>query len=618
MHRPWTRRVTYGPWLAALAVVCAAFLLVRGPSRPAGAALPLPAGAPAVVQASAAIERAWIDVDFPPAYLVASLPTPLWCPDALMPTRRWRWQRRGWQEDVLAAWRRRDAAALLRARDEHRRDWLPAFAFAELRLREGDRDGAEAAFTRLRGGPLKDRLYLAGLASERLRVLEDTGQPITTTDTLDDALLASIYAQHLIGSLRLERNLAGDELWDPLKRAIGTTKLVMLARHGDVFTERQRTVPAPGCGNEGALSTHDLYNNLIVAYLKAQDFQPADKGRARELERKRYSLRTESLERNPWFAALHLMQALGPFAARGSAIAAGASPTPATPAEIARESRLWALSNAERILRTTQSQSPPYPDDPRLCATLAQATDAALDDLPADAPPALREALARHALALIQHARERGGQLDGAARAQMTRIGARLALLDAVRASDAERAVQALATGTGDWTPAQQGTVDLLQKTLPLRRDTHALAREAVPQAGDARGAALSALPDDPRSQAWRRAARSDLAASLALVAAQADATTRPRLAAQARALLQPGDDVPSELRALEASLGFLRLFTGGLQAALVAPLLALLAWLLTRWLLLELRARHDLFTSFYHLEARTRVRQDHARRPHP
>jgi hypothetical protein len=617
VHRPWTRRVSYGPWLVALAVLIATVLLARRAAPSAEGVLPLPAGPPAVTRALTALERAWVDSDLPATYVVASHPQPLWCPEALVPPRRWSWQRRSWQADVLAAWRRRDTQALIRARDEHRREWLPALALADRRLRERDLDAAEAAFTHLRDVALKDRLYLAGRAAERLRVLEDEGQPLTGTERVDDALLATIYVQHVIGSLRLERNLAGAELWDPLKRAIGSAKLVLLVRHGDVLTERQRALPAPGCADEGALHTHDLYNNLIVAYLKAQDFQPNDKGRTRELARK-YSARTEPLAHNPWFAALRLLQNQGPFAAAVSN-AAGSSARPASVPSadaIAREARLWALSNAERILRTTQGRTPPYPDDARLCTTLAQATEAALDDLPAEAPAELLEALDPHVLALTQHARVHVAQLDAAQQARAAQAWARLALLAAVRTGAVERARQALAPGTGDWTQAQQATVALLEQTLPLRHDAQALAREVLPAPADAASLARPVLPDEPRAQAWRSAARSDLAASLAHAAAQVRARERPRLAAQARALLQPGDDTPVELRDLENSLGVLRLLDGHTQTLLAGTLLALLAWLATRWLLLQLRARHDLFASFYRLEALARVRHERGRGP--
>ena len=177
-----------------------------------------------------------------------------------------------------------------------------------------------------------------------------TARTANTTLELDDVQFSTvIHLHHALGIARLSQ--AGSEApWKALKNVIGSVKalsnkrLLGTVRHSS--TASKLLIPAPGCLPDAAsLSSYDLYNNLIIGYVRRTDYTDTDRARRRELERPTktypgavYQLlvaQRERAKKNDW----------------------------------KNEAQLWALSNAEQVLDWRR------PDDARLDFNIVQLLD---------------------------------------------------------------------------------------------------------------------------------------------------------------------------------------------------------------------------------------------------
>lgn len=596
VRRPWTRRLLWLPRLAAAGAALAAFFWTPVDAQRVN---PQPK-ARVVARELARLERTWVDADLPAAFL-PSPPRLEWCIDGFprSPGKDELQVRR----EVSRASREADIASLSRLHAEGK-GWFSSLALADRHIQEGQPDPAEEVLTqalaRLRG-----RVNNALIISQESKRREARGQPLPPPSEPDLNLLALIEIQHAIGALRLERNLAGRSLWEPLKNAIGCAKLVVHYDYGTVATEVRRRLRAPGCTSPSDLTTHDLYNNLIIAYLKAQDFS-TPQGEQREDEfRRRYTARTEPIAQNPMFAAVRLLfSRLPPAAPAGGSTAPGAQ---------AQESRVWAVSNAERVLRAGRIES----FDPRLCVTLAQAVGAAIEDLGpvfeagqklvidsqplAQSAEDLRQALEQQRDKLIECARDGVQRLPDSDQLRANQALARLVLVGAIRRG---RSGDDVTAGLAD--ESAKNSAQAVQVSLQRRIDLPTLL------------SAVASPPEElgPRADNWHRAAALDAAASLGLYGQGLGGRDRASAAQKARAYLEAGDSAPTELAALEARLGPWRVLTAYplVFKGLFAMAAALFIWYLTKLVVLQLRAYSEQFTSFYRIEAQARLRSDRDR----
>ncbi len=521
------------------------------------------------------VEQEWIESGFDETYLVSPL-GPLPCSEGLdLPS--------SMRSDVRAAFRsvrqeRPDEAIAILA-GISTRHWLPPLAAGTLKARDGDIAQAQLL--------LQSYLNFETVDSRLQRILASSRRDEAWSAPSSDEIRGLIYIQHALASIQIDYQRHDNNFWANVKNPIGCAK--QLALRGELSdvksmpTYSKLAILPPGCTNAaGALTTYDLYNNLLVAYLRSPDHHNTE-GRQNYEFRRTYSDPPDS---NPLLAVL------------------GKARIELIPE---REHWVWAISNAERILRW----SPMAPQDARLSYNLAALLDSALAVGPPEAAPALvlrRDALLEAAIGQQQ-------RLDDGQRRQLALGVTRLELFDASRRGRSpERTLEAPAGLTAD----QAAVADAVAFSIARRQEPSLLAGVAAAGAGEAR----EALGE--RAAAWLSASRSEVAATVARRALTEDPAAPaddPRaVATAARGLLDDDDLVPPELEQLEEQLGGLTrwlmrpagrrtLFALQLVAAAVS---GALVWLASRWLALQLRRRKSLLTSFYRQEAiaqRTRTR---------
>lgn len=515
-----------------------------------------------------AVEREWIDDAFELRWIPAPPASPP-CPDGV---RTVPGPLRNAVAGALAGGTSPDALARLGAlAREHRESWLPALAYA-VRLIEAGRlaDAERVLDAQLEGG--------AGAALEaRVRTRRDRGwaQP-------REEVLAAIHLLHAAGYARLARHRTDPSLWPALKNPIGYAKLV-----ADGPTWIRGRLPAPGCGEEEgrSLSTYDLYNNLIVGYVDPGGFTGSAAARARELHR-RYD---DPPEANPLQEVMQAMLA-----------EPEGEPAPE------RESWLWAVSNAERLLRE-RLWGTAAPPDPLLALNLAQLYESAR-------PLARDEALAPLAAGqaeLVAAARAARDRVPETARPEFERALVPLELAAAVTAGRPPAIPEEAAAALG---PAERETVEAMRSALRLRAEPAVWVAVVTGEKDDEEAAAaIETL--GARRRAWRSASRSDFAASLARQVVGGPEELRRDVARRAETLLLPGDERPAALDEIEEGLGLgwrlapRVLLTSGWAAVLLAALAAAAGGALGWWIATVARLRRSLFTSYYRLEAAERLR---------
>lgn len=525
------------PYLRALKFAAAALAAGAVLWLTAGPSLEVTAGdlEGAAFAATRAAERGWVDELLPADYLptlVVETPCRLESP----PT---------WGSAAFAAFRAGDDAALARLAGDHPESWLPPLLASELLLSRGERSRALESLRRFTQGRTYE--YLAGQALLR-----------------EDDQRAMIHFWHRYAYLQHEtKSRDSKTFWQSFKNPIGRVKVLAACGRSDLAADApswaEHPLRAPGCSRT-SLTSFDLYNNLLVAYLEVPGFTETEKRRQAELSR-RYA---DAPEENPWQAALE----------RAKVSESGD-----------REGFVWALSNAERLLRDRRANGLGLPTHAELALNLAQLADEA-----APLVPQLRRPLRRQIGELVEKAASAGGQHPGVAAGL-----ARLRLLHQVE------------TGMA-------GAVPLPPDASTELRD--AAARIAWTSARRADPAALEALLDSDEAPAelgdegrsWLAALHRDAAAAIAAGApAEAPAGQRVQVAERARQALGR-EPAPAELKELEKGLPFSNRFSLRLGSLGPRSVLALFAALLTGVLFYfvenELRFRQYLYTSFYRREA--------------
>lgn len=515
------------------------------------------------------VETAWVEETFPPLYLT-SPPGALPCAQSTnAPSRT-----RAAVETALADASRGEVQAavdrLTRLGDSH---WLPPLALGLTLLHE-------ASVIDGQGDISRSQLVL-------VRAVERQG--IGASDN-EQTLRAQIYLMQAAAYLQIEHDRADDNLFTYVKNPIGFTKLLVrrgrLADVQSMPTWSQLEIAPPGCpsGTPGALSTYDLYNNLLVAYLKSPDYEESKTARDDEFKR----TYRDSAVSNPLLAVLREVQ---------GDLTGG-------------ENWVWAISNAERILRWNSAS----PNDARLSYNLAALLDSALLYTPDAARPSLlqrRDDLHRTASSLQD-------QLPLAERAQLV-VG--LLRLDLLRAARQSRQPDTSLPDAATLTPAQQRTADHLLAALTRRIDPEQLASTFTEAGRTQVGERL-----DERATDWLAALRWDTASTLGQIGLdrreELDSAQLLTYAQTGYALLD-GQRAPPALAELRSLVDDWRSWllpdsvrlAWQILATALALTIFLLLWRELHWIAVLLRRRQALLTSFYRLEAEAQ-REQAMRRP--
>jgi hypothetical protein len=517
------------PWLRAarfvVPILAAAIFFWTGFERVAIDAKTL---GDASFRATRHVEKAWLDRALPLDYLsVLVVETP--CLGGRLSSL---------EDRALTAFHGRDDGTLARLGAEDGSSWLPALLRSELLIERGE---AARALEVLREWSRQS-------AYERMALRLDL--PI-------DDQRALIHFWHRFAFLQHQTNSRDQKLfWQSLKNPIGRVR--MLSRGGQTElalgtpTWDRHPLPAPFCSST-KLSSFDLYNNLLVAYLEAPGFSETARRRQAELARP-YDDRPEV---NPVLAALRAAE---------------------TTEVESNEGFVWALSNAERLLRDLRINRRGLPDHGQLATNLALLIAEAERFLPAQ-----RQDLLGLVAELTEKAAARASSLPEI-QPMVERLEALLLIETASAAAPS----------------SSRAELGPIINAVALRRDPAALETwlqgKTEPELGE-------------EGARWQEALRTDLAAALAqnALAQESSSAARGVAARQARALLR-GAQTPAELIALEAGLPFSARWrsafasTGGraFLALLLAGALFVLLFVLER----ELAFRHYLLTSFYRREA--------------
>lgn len=498
------------------------------------AALEVPA------RATAELERTWVADGFTTGYFVA--------PVGPMPC------------SAEAAMEDEDLAALHDARPG---DLLIALALATRRIGNGRFAEAEQVTTRALDRTADDeRIIIAARAAG------------STLDLSDASVSTVIHLHHALGVARLSQS-ATDPPWKSLKNVIGSVKAMSRRRLLPGATTRGQAaasrllIDAPGCSGKASLSSYDLFNNLIVAYMRGK-FAGASGEREKEFSRapKNYP------------SALHRLLVAQVARARAG--------------DWKDEAQLWALSNVEQVIDWR------YPDDARLAVNAVEVIDwwMAPERCPADlCTPELQNGMQPIRNALIEQALRRRN------------------VSEEQRAEFAKAAVRLLATSSIDRTRVRDEAASLKEWLAPkearvlddlLNADA---ARAALPRytfAPEADAEAPQAKLG-PRADRWYAAARTDLArAATEWAKGRPPAEQRHALIAIRQFL---GDaEAPEELTQLENLRPFsdrmrLRLTAAKWFWATLAVLLAALLWLILVWIIAHVRERRLLRISLYNVE---------------
>ncbi len=557
------------PWAVGLAMFILVLVGLRA-VRPRPLALgEYLAGDRLLTRHTEAVERAWIDRSMTESY-VPSPPGPPPCPEGLQGGGA---GERHQVASALTSNQKLQELSALVARDPE--SWLPLLALSDLLLAQ---DRADLAL------PLLERYLERPQFTSVLReILDAAGSARPSAGPSSERVLAAIHLLQADGYARILENRTGSELWRSLKNPIGCSKLLglrgELGTYSGASTTRGLLLPAPGCSpSEESLSTYDLYNNLIVGYMKTRDFHESEGRQKRELARPY----RDSPAENPPLAVLELL---------------------AQQWQPAREYRVWALSNAERLLRERKWEGGQAPPDARLALSLAELLESVLPLAPEAAKPALSAEISE----MVAEASRLRKTILPRRRAAYDPALVRMALIDGVRQgvppelpSEAVGTLAAPQAATAGAVLSALGLRKAPASWLEVVRDGEA---QAVVALGEGRGA-------------WLAAGREDLAASVAVRGKGAETAERKEWARRARSLLRLGDRRPEELAEIEKGLGVAWRFsptwilTTLPAASVLAGFVAGVAWI-TGWLLaLQLRRRKCLFTSFYRLEALQKLRE--------
>lgn len=434
---------------------------------------------------------------------------------------------------------------------------LVALMFGTTLIEAKRHAGAETVITRALDATLDDENIISA-AKNRASGL----------DFDNDRLSTVIHLHHALGVIGLSET-GSTPPWKALKNVIGSVRPLsrrvrLGASTGEDVASKQR-IPAPGCARDArSLSSHDLFNNLIVGYARAKYVNPIE--REREFSRDRSLpgpvLRLFFLQRD--------RQKAGNYS---------------------DESLLWALSNAERVLDWGT------PDDARINYNIVQVLDwwvrERCGDCRSDLIAAVREVEDGLLTSAIRQHDVSDDQQEMFARG-VTRMLAHSNVDRKQIEGDLQVIRGWLKTPQQAQVLADLITADNARAELPawLTRG------EPGPSPFERLGG---------RAAAWRNAAESDYAAAAAVWAGEQPLGIRRQVAIALRQLLG-GATPPDELLTIEESFPpwqrvLMRLCASRIAAATAAAFIGLILWLLAAWIMLQIREKHSLHTSFYEIE---------------
>lgn len=496
------------------------------------AALPVPS------RATAELERTWVADGFTTGFLVAPV-GPMPCAEGITN-----------DEEQLAA-----------LHDARSDDLLIALALATTLIENGRFAEAEQVTARA-----LDR------TNDDERVIAAARAAGSTLDLSDASVSTVIHLHHALGVARLSQS-STDPPWISLKNVIGSVTAMSRRRLMAGATTRGQAaasrllIDAPGCTGKATLSSYDLFNNLIVAYMRGT-FVGTEGLRAREFSRapKNYP------------SALHRLLVAQVERARAN--------------EWKDEAQLWALSNVEQVLDWR------LPDDARLAINSVQVIDwwTAPERCPKEiCTPELMNGLQSIRGSLIEQAVRRRN-VAPEQRQEFARAATRLmASIDRTRVAEH-------ATAMREWLePKEARALDDL-----LAADA---ARAELPRwlftpdaAAEPPYAKLGA-----RADRWYAAARTDLVAAAAEWAKARPAAEQRRIIVALHQFLG-GAATPDELTRLENNFAWNQRMQMRLSATrwiwtVLAVLLAAFVWLVLVWIIAHVRERRLLRVSLYNVE---------------
>lgn len=401
----------------------------------------------------------------------------------------------------------------------------------------------------------------------------------TALDLDDRAVSTVIHVHHALGVARLSQSSA-EPPWVSLKNVIGSVKPLARRRllgttRGEPAWSRLR-IAAPGCtpgGNTRALSTYDLFNNLVVGYMRGK-FTGTARDRNNEFSRRRKT----------YPSGVHRLLLAQVERARAN--------------DWQNEAQLWALSNVEQVLDFRM------PDDARLAFNSVQIIDwwTVPERCPASVCTAeLMGEVAKTRDQLVDQVfrrrnvedEQRGAFARGAVRMLAT------SSLDRARVAEAARSMR-------EWLkPAERGTLEDLLNADAARR---ALPRYLFAPESEEEGKEEAPYAKlGPRADKWRTAAMTDVADVAAKWASQRPPNEQRAALIAIRQLLG-GAEAPQGLKDLEGRRSWadrmrMRLVASRVWWAFVATCIGVLVWLVLVWTLVHVREVLLLRVSLYDVE---------------
>ena len=401
---------------------------------------------------------------------------------------------------------------------------------------------------------------------------------------LDDLKVSTvIHLHHALGVARLSQS-SSQPPWIALKNVIGSVKPLarrrLLGATRDQPVSSRLPIAAPGCaaGGDSALSSYDLFNNLIVGYMRGK-FTGGGSERDREFAR----------PRKTFPGPLHKLLLAQVARARANGWQ--------------NEAQLWALSNVEQIIDSR------IPDDARLSFNTVQVIDwwTSLEQCP-------REVCNAELLGEIGAVRDKLVEQAFKSRnvTEDQRAGFAKGLVRMLAASNVKRAnVAGAAEKIGEWLPAsEKKTLEDLIAADVARRELPAWLF-AKTEDEEAKASAEPKAPPQARlgtrAEKWQAAALTDVASVAAMWAAGRSANEQRSVLVALRQLLGTAE-APPELIALEQRHGWtdrirMRLTAAKPFWALLGVIASLLIWLLLVWILVHVREWQLLRTSLYNVE---------------
>jgi hypothetical protein len=453
--------------------------------------------------------------------------------------------------------------------------------------------GAEAAIADAHPGNLlvADILATALIRAERFAEADQViSKALDSTDSDERIILAArslhsnfdlddvqfstiIHLHHALGIARLSE--AGSEPpWKAVKNVIGSVRELsrkrLLGTTKGQAAASKLLIAAPGCPpGPGSLSSYDLYNNLIVGYVRRPDYKDSDINRRKEFAR----------PSKTYPSAVHQLLLAQVERAKAS--------------DWKNESYLWALSNAEQVLDFRR------PDDARLNVNIVQLLDWWMDDARCKdiCTPDLLIRLHGTQDELIAAAIRRHNVTPDQQREFATAVTRLLAKSHADRA-----ALAADITTIRGWLPAEQAQA--ADDLINAEKTRAALPQFIVDPQPD------TELPVDKlghRADRWYAAALSDFTAGAATWASGRSAAEKRQVIVASRQLLG-ATAPPAELVELESQLPWTQRVAVRLTASktwwvLVGLLFAAVVWFIVVWILLQIREWRALHGSFYNAE---------------